>query len=227
MRTLLYGGTFDPPHNGHLNNLRAAMQRVCPQQVIVMPAGVPPHKHASGTPAALRLEMCRCFSALVQQPGAPALEVSDWEIRQAEQGRQNYTVLTLEMLAQREAQAELYLTIGSDMLLSFDRWYCWQKILQLAKLVVVSRSIGDDPELHAKAKQLDPTGARILFAAAQTLPMASSALRARLAEGQSCEQELPAGVRSIILREGLYREQKEVMDNGSETGKGACAQPTE
>lgn len=227
MRTLLYGGTFDPPHNGHLNNLRAAMQRVCPQKVIVMPAGVPPHKQASGTPGALRLEMCRCFSALAQQPEVPTLEISDWEIKQAEQGRQNYTVLTLEMLAQREEQAELYLAIGSDMLLSFDRWFCWQKILQLAKLVVVSRSIGDDPELHAKAKQLDPTGSRILFAPAQTLPMASSELRARLAAGQSCEQELPASVRSIILREGLYREQKEVVKSGSETGKGACAQPLE
>ena len=53
---------------------------------------------------------------------------------------------------------------GSDMLLSFDSWHRWQEILRLARLVVTSRNVGDAPELHAKAKQMDPTGARILFA---------------------------------------------------------------
>lgn len=207
MRLLLYGGTFDPPHNGHLNNLRAAAGRVRPDCVVVMPAGVPPHKHASATPGALRLEMCGCFRALAQGPDAviPRLEVSGWEIGQAEQGRRNYTVLTLEMLARRCPGTELYLAIGSDMLLGFDRWFRWQDILRLARLVAVSRSIGDDPQLHRKAKQLDPTGARILFAPVKALPMASSDLRARLAAGDKCETELPAEVRRVIRREGLYR----------------------
>ena len=99
MKLLLYGGTFDPPHNGHLNNLRAAAGRVRPDLVVVMPAGVPPHKAASATPAELRLEMCRCFYALEGTPGLPRLTVSDWEVCQAREGRRNYTVLTLEMLA--------------------------------------------------------------------------------------------------------------------------------
>ena len=59
MKILLYGGTFDPPHWGHINNLRAAMQAVQPDKVIVMPAGIPPHKAASATPGSLRLQMCR------------------------------------------------------------------------------------------------------------------------------------------------------------------------
>ena len=80
MKVLLYGGTFDPPHNGHLNNLRAAAGRVRPDHVVVMPAGVPPHKAASTTPAALRLEMCRCFYALEGSPDIPSLTVSSWEI---------------------------------------------------------------------------------------------------------------------------------------------------
>ena len=49
MKTLLYGGTFDPPHNGHMNNLRAALALVQPDRALVMPAGTPPHKHASAT----------------------------------------------------------------------------------------------------------------------------------------------------------------------------------
>ena len=228
MRILLYGGSFDPPHNGHMNNLRAAAARVKPDKVVVMPAGVSPFKRGTCASGALRMEMCRCFSALAEEQAVPALEVSGWEIEQAAAGNRNYTVLTVEKLARENPGAQLYLAIGSDMLLSFDGWHRWQDILRLAHLVVTSRHVGDDPELHAKALRLDPTGARILFAPVQALPMASSDLRARLAAGERCENELPPLVRRVIQREGLYRETKGDEDrNDSETGKRACAQPPE
>lgn len=205
MRLLLYGGTFDPPHNGHLNNLRAAAARVRPDRVVVMPAGLSPFKQSTAAPGSARVEMCACFRALEAEGAVPALCVSGWEVEQAALGRRNYTVLTLEMLARTYPEAELYMAMGSDMLLSFDSWHRWQEILRLARLVVTSRNVGDAPELHAKAKQMDPTGARILFAQVEALPMASSNLRARLAAGEACENELPALVRRVIRREGLYR----------------------
>ena len=208
MKILLYGGSFDPPHNGHLNNLRAAAARVRPDRVVVMPAGLSPFKQRTSAPGALRLEMCGCFRALADSPDIPQLEVSGWEIAQAEAGKRNYTVLTVEKLAQENPGAQLYLAIGSDMLLSFDGWHRWQDILRLAHLVVTSRNVGDDPELHAMARQLDPTGARILFAPVQALPMASSALRARLADGEACEAELPEPVRTVIRREKLYQKKE-------------------
>ena len=101
MRILRYGGSFDPPHNGHMNNLRAAAARVKPDKVVVMPAGVSPFKRGTCASGALRIEMCRCFSALAEEQAVPALEVSGWEVEQAERGQRNYTVLTLEMLARR------------------------------------------------------------------------------------------------------------------------------
>ena len=207
MKILLYGGSFDPPHNGHLNNLRAAAARVRPDRVVVMPAGTSPFKQGTNASGTLRLEMCGCFHALAGEPGStvPQLEVSGWEIEQAEAGHRNYTVLTVEKLAREAPGAQLYLAIGSDMLLSFDGWHRWQDILRLARVVVTSRDIGDAPALHTKAKQLDPSGGRILFAPVQALPMASSQLRARLAAGEECKTELPEMVRSVIRREGLYR----------------------
>ena len=227
MKTLLYGGSFDPPHNGHLNNLRAAAACVRPDRVVVMPAGLSPFKQHTAAPAALRLEMCGCFRQLAQGEEAvtPQLEVSSWEIAQAKAGRRNYTVLTVEKLARDYPGAQLYLAIGSDMLLSFDGWHRWQDILRLAHLVVTSRNVGDAPELHAKALRLDPTGARILFAPVQALPMASSDIRTRLAAGEGCEAELPEAVRAVIRREKLYK--KEVSANEPQTGKGACARPLE
>ena len=208
MKILLYGGTFDPPHNGHLNNLRAAAARVHPDRVVVMPAGLSPFKQKTAAPGALRLEMCSCFRALEQSEAAiPQLEVSGWEVEQAAAGNRNYTVLTVEKLARENPGAQLYLAIGSDMLLTFDGWYRWQDILRLARLVVTSRNVGDDPELHAKAQRLDATGARILFAPVHALPMASSEIRARLAAGEMCEAELPAAVRAVICREKLYKKE--------------------
>jgi len=225
MRLLLYGGTFDPPHNGHLNNLRAAAARVRPDRVVVMPAGLSPFKQSTAAPGSARVEMCACFRALEAEGAVPALCVSGWEVEQAALGRRNYTVLTVEKLARENPGAQLYLAIGSDMLLSFDGWHRWQDILRLAHLVVTSRHMGDDPELHAKALRLDPTGARILFAPVQALPMASSDIRTRLTAGEGCEAELPEAVRAVIRREKLYK--KEVSANEPQTGKGACARPLE
>ena len=92
-KVLLFGGTFDPPHNGHVHFLKSAIRAARPDRVVVMPACIPPHKAASATPAALRLAMCECF-----RPLFPALEVSDWEIRQ---GGKSYTIDTVKMLEEK------------------------------------------------------------------------------------------------------------------------------
>ena len=83
---MLYGGSFDPPHNGHMNNLRAAAAGSARTKVVVMPAGLSPLQAGHLRPGALRLEMCRCFSALAEEEAVPALEVSGWEVDQAEGG---------------------------------------------------------------------------------------------------------------------------------------------
>lgn len=192
LKILLFGGTFDPPHAGHLHNLAAAIKTVSPDKVIVMPAGIPPHKAASATPADLRLAMCRCFEEL-----SPAVEVSDWEIRQ---GGKSYTIDTVRMLAQRFEGAALYLCIGSDMLLSFMGWRCWQQLLARVTLVVQSREVGDAGALAAAAQELEALGGRVLFTNLPPLPMASSAIRA--AGGQSLP--LPPLVEKIARQHHLF-----------------------
>lgn len=205
MNILLYGGTFDPPHNGHVHNLLAAAACVQPQLAVVMPAGVPPHKAASHTPAALRLAMCRAaFGPLAGTPVLPRLEISDWEIQQAAAGRANYSSLTLEMLGRAHPEAALFLAVGSDMLLSFTQWHAWQDILRMATLVTVSREKDDRDALRAAARELRAAGGRVQFAHTRALPMASSRLRVRLAAGDPCPEALPAAVRAVICEAGLY-----------------------
>ena len=206
MKTLLYGGTFDPPHAGHLHNLRTAALTVRPDRTVVMPAGIPPHKQASATPAALRLEMCRCFQTLSGERGGPCgkLLVSGWEIAQAEAGKRNYTVLTLEKLTAEDPEGELYLTVGSDMLLTFREWFRWEDILRMARLVCVSREDGDAASLTEAAASVDPSGNRVLIVPCTPLKMSSTELRARLNAGEDCSDMLLGETMSVIRREGLY-----------------------
>ncbi len=191
MKLLLYGGTFDPPHKGHINNLTAAIAAVQPDYVVVMPAGIPPHKAASSTPAAYRMEMCRCFEHL-----HPHLVISDWEIRQ---GGRSYSIDTVNMLHNACPQAEIYLCIGSDMLLTFTEWRSWQQLLRRVTLVVQSRQRGDDEELAAAARQLECAGGHILFAGAPALEISSSAVRAGLVPWQQLPQEVQAVARQHHL----------------------------
>lgn len=196
MKILLFGGTFDPPHKGHMNNLQAAMDCVQPDKVIVMPAGIPPHKKASTTDAALRLAMCECFTAL-----SPKVEVSDWEVRQ---GGRNYSVNTVEMLHSRYPADSLYMCVGSDMLMGFTRWYRWQDILRMTALVVESREAGDAAALHAAAEELRRQGATVLLAQAQAFPCASSDIRSGRVPRSRWEEVLPPNVIQIVKDNGLY-----------------------
>lgn len=170
-KVLLFGGTFDPPHSGHIHFLKSAIEAAKPTRVVVMPACIPPHKAASATPAALRLAMCECFKPLF-----PALEVSDWEICQ---GGKSYTIDTVKMLEQKYPGASVYLCVGSDMLTTFTEWRNWQELLRRAVLVAQSRQEGDMPALRAAARALEAEGGRVLFTGTPALPLASTELRAR------------------------------------------------
>ena len=174
---------------------------VQPDKAIVMPAGIPPHKKASTTPGEVRLAMCACFTAL-----SPLVEVSDWEIRQ---GGRSYTVHTLEMLREAYPGAELYLCVGSDMLLTFTQWYRWQDMLAMATLVVESREEGDEAALQASATELAAQGGKVLFARAEAYPCASSDIRSGRIPPERWPEVLPPETLKIVQKNNLYSAKKE------------------
>lgn len=193
MKLLLFGGTFDPPHRGHMNNLKAAVKAADPDLVVVMPAGIPPHKIGGHTPGPIRAKMCRCFQEIF-----PDLVVSQWEI---EQEGKSYSIHTLEHLAQEYPGAELFLAVGSDMLTTFTQWYRWQDILSLATLVCTSRQEGDEPQLLAAKGELEQAGGRVILAKAQPLEVSSTQIR----QGEAQPELLPPLVAQIIREYGLYQ----------------------
>jgi nicotinate-nucleotide adenylyltransferase len=194
----IFGGTFAPPHLGHVLAARAYLDAVKPERLYIVPTGIPPHKVAEGTPAA-RLEMCRAaFGNL------PRTVISDYEIKKEDV---SYTVLTLEHFA--ESGAALDLLCGSDMFLSLSRWRRSRDIFRLARIVGVSRGTENISLLEEKKAEYEAAfGADVLLLYAEPYPLSSTEIRRRIAEGSSPEGGLPASVLEIVKREHLYADGK-------------------
>ncbi len=202
-RVLLFGGTFDPPHIGHMALLQNAIGAVRPGEVLVIPTGEAPHKQASDTPARLRLAMCACFLPL-----HPALRIST--IETARKGK-SYTSDTLRRLRAGYPGAALYLCVGGDMLRSFTRWHQWREILRHAALVVDGR---EDTAADAEAAAaLRGAGGQVLFAPGAVPRVSSSGLRQAARAGEDISRWVPPPAYGIVLENGLYREQCAGRDN--------------
>ena len=126
--TGLFGGAFDPPHNGHVALVRTALERFDLERLVVIPTGLPPHKPVQ-TPAAIRLRLAQAAFA-----GISRVEVSDWEI---ERGEPSYTVETTRWA--KERWGELIFLVGADQFAKLETWKEPERVLELARLGVATR----------------------------------------------------------------------------------------
>ena len=195
-RIALFGGSFNPIHNGHLHLAQTVHQQCGLDRMLLMPSGTAPHKSSDAyAPAADRLAMCR----LSAEP-YPWLEVSDYELTKP---GKSYTVETLRYLHSCFPEDALFLLTGSDMLLSFDSWYCWQEILTLAGLLCVSRGTEPEDVLRQKAAELSSYG-QVTVVHAKPLPMSSSQIRHKIELCRKFSCYLPENVVQYIMLHRLY-----------------------
>jgi len=202
MRIGVYGGTFDPPHAGHLNVIRQAMsRRLDLDKLILVPAAVPPHKRLSGGASPEeRLEMARVAADSLQL--GDKVEVDDLELRRE---GPSYTSDTLRELKKRYPSDELWFLMGTDMLQSFFSWHEPGAIAALANLAVFSRRPKDDDRaLYELAERVEREFAtRVRVCAGDEVEVSSTQIRKDLRRGK-CPEELPETVYGYILRHGLY-----------------------
>lgn len=198
MKIAIYGGSFNPPHCGHVEAAYSVQENLMPDKLLIIPASIPPHKElAEGSPdAAERLELARLAFAEV-----PNAEVSDIEIMR--EGK-SYSADTLERLMELYPDAEFTFVMGSDMLLSFENWYRFRFLLENMTLGVFCRNCGEDAEILRHAEYLKQNyGARYVFINHEPKPMSSSDIREMLPDrrGASC---LPESVYARIIKNGDY-----------------------
>lgn len=199
MRTAVFGGSFNPPHSGHVRAALAAMEVLGAERLIVIPTSVSPHKpqpEASPSPED-RLALTR-----MAFQGCPGVEVSDIEICR---GGKSYTVDTLEQLSSQNMGEELLLLMGADMLLCFDSaWKDFRRILELASLAVFRREKECSEELEKKRHQLcREYGAVIELLPISPFPASSTEIRAMLPRREGADL-LPPEVYSEIIRRRFY-----------------------
>jgi len=205
----ILGGTFDPIHNGHLLLAREVLDQLHLDEIRFIPAGQPPHRATPRTPVQRRLDMVRLATEY-----KPGFVLDDREIRR---GGISYTVDTLtELRAELGINIGFYLLLGADAFMGLPDWHEWQRLFELAHLVVACRPgvhlVAADmrPELLAHWQQRKttvlhdtPSGSIIEFAMTPT-DISASQIRKRLATGQSVRGLVPNTVLNYILQQHLY-----------------------
>ncbi len=188
----VFGGTFNPPHLGHVRLANEAADRIGADKVLIIPSCIPPHKMpgklAGGDE---RMEMCRLAFE------GERFEVSSIEL---DRGNKSYTVETLRELKKIYPDAELFFIIGSDMLRTFTRWYCWEEIMTLATICAASREEGFKADLSVFTPEQRE---RIIFLDIEPLEVSSTQIRVEIAKDGTPEFICPE-VLKYIEENGLY-----------------------
>ncbi len=217
-RVGILGGTFNPPHAGHIALARNALKQLDLDEVLLMPANIAPNKPASGDDpgAAHRLAMCRLSVA-----GEPCIQASELEIAR---GGVSYTVDTLSSIHDKEPESELTLILGADTARTLPGWREPERLLELAALAVAERDGLGEEEIKAAIGHLShattPPDARHgagRGGVSQTLvpvprmlrmekiPVSSSQVRGMVAAGRPVDELVGEAVAGYIAEHGLYR----------------------
>lgn len=196
MKIGIYGGSFNPVHNGHIHLALSAAEELGLDKIYLVPSAVSPHRSsAEYADGAHRLEMLRL--ACIDHP---KLEPCDYELNA---GGKSYTVYTVEEFRRKFPNDELYLLVGSDMLMMFEKWYRFEEILENVTLAVVSREKGDNEKLEVKAEKLRKFG-KIIICRAEPLEISSTEIRKKIEKNEIFYCYLDKNVVQYITLNSLY-----------------------
>lgn len=206
---VIYGGTFDPVHHGHLRLALEVSQQLGSVPVDLVPCHIPPHRGETGATPEQRLRLLELAIA-----HEPCLSVDDRELRR---GGESYTADTLRQLrSELGAEVPLVMVVGTDAFAGFDRWNEWQQIPDLAHIVVVRRpGVTLDPEGEparllaqrgvdsAEALNAQVAG-HVLELNPPWLDISATGIRERIGTGRSARYLVPDAVLAEIQSMGLY-----------------------
>ena len=194
----IYGGTFNPPHTGHLHAAKQALETLELDQLLMIPDRIAPHKEIpAGSPTPeQRMEMLQ-----IAVGDAPGIEVCDLELRRE---GPSYTWQTLESLKELYPDAEFTLLMGTDMFLSFETWKNPDRIMADATLGVFYRGEkGEQKKILEQKAHMEDMGAKVRLVENDVIDISSTQLR-RLLAFHAADEVLPAGVGDYIRDHGLY-----------------------
>ena len=197
----VYGGTFSPPHIGHVSSARAFIDQEELDELIIIPTYLPPHKECekSATPMQ-RLEMCRLSFSHIK-----GVSVSDMEI---ERKGKSYTYLTLSELINERNDIRPVFLCGTDMILTFDEWYRFEDIFKMADIVYIRR---EKDELIAKQiktktqEYIEKYNASVRELKTEPINISSTELREMISKNQDTSTYLNKETEEYIKKWNIYQ----------------------
>lgn len=198
MAIILFGGSFDPVHNGHLAMARAGLDYLPSATLLWIPAAQSPFKtHREPAAEGHRLAMCRLAAQ-----ADPRMEVTDVEFSLA---KPSYTVQTVQTLRARRPD-EYYFLCGADAFLSLQRWKEYETLIGLVTFLAVDRRGALPQAMVAQKRAVERDGGKVRLLTMQRVPVSSTHIRERIKNGQSVAGLLPEPVERYIQENKLYRE---------------------
>lgn len=194
----LFGGSFNPIHNGHINLAESVRDALKLDKIIFIPSGAAPHKSSHEyAKAADRLEMCRLATEHCSE-----FMVSDFEINRV---GKSYSIYTVKHFRKLYPDDELFLLVGSDMLLSFDKWFKYKEILRYVTLVAVSRVGTDFDSLNKAAEKISKYG-KIIVVNNNAVIVSSTNIRKLIKNNEDLSCYLNGKVVKYIILKKIYSE---------------------
>lgn len=193
----VFGGTFNPIHNGHIHIAKCFAKILHADSVILIPTNVPPHKKAVDLASSEdRLAMCR-----LAVNNESLFHVSDMEIRR---GGPSYTSVTLRQLHTFYPDSHLFLITGEDMFVTLEQWYDAETIFRLSTVCAAPRSKEGMAALLQYAEKIGRKGAETRIESIKYLPVSSTQVRETVKTGGSIASLVPAAVEHYIREHHLY-----------------------
>ena len=193
IKTGIFGGAFNPVHNGHVRLAEEAVKQLKLKKLLIIPTFESPHKATKLAPFDDRAEMCRL--AFGHIAGA---EVSDVERRL---GGTSFTINTVRELKRQFPDEQIFLLIGGDMLFSFDQWFKYEAILNEVRVCAVARGGDSYSDMLEFANELG----KIRVLPTQAVDISSTEIREKISAGGDISGLVPEGAAEYIAQHGLYR----------------------
>ncbi len=195
-KLLIFGGSFNPVHNGHINLALAAQSFIDADKLIVLPTNISPHKGGNITSSFHRFNMCKMAFGKFDKT-----EVSDLEIKR---GGISYTIDSLNEFRKVYHDSEIFLLVGSDMLINLISWKDANKIFKITKICAACRTYGEHEQVLNYSKFLQKMGAKVLIMDFYPFEVSSSEIRRKIKDSVSIRGLVPDDVFNYIIENKLY-----------------------
>ncbi len=198
MKIAIFGGSFNPIHNGHIEMVKLIKEQLNPNKILIIPALIPPHK-SSCEYASANHRMKMCALAFEEQE---YVEISDIEINA---NQISYTYKTLLKLKEEYKDAEFFLICGTDMFLTLKEWKNPGIIFENATICAFTRDNAEDSIMKSQKSALEKMGARVVLCKGDIPAISSTMIRERVKAGEKIDSFVPSAVLEYIYNNEIYR----------------------